>query len=80
MNIYLNQDLYKIFRETSSLGIKSKILNNPFNKSRYEDSLLFEWMSKYCKNYHQLVNEFDHTKIKLTIRGMTKRKKINNKK
>ena len=74
MDIHLNHNLGPIFKETSSLVVKSPILNRTFNKSRHEDSLLFEWMSKYCKVFHQLVNEFDHTKIKITINEDLKKK------
>jgi hypothetical protein len=60
MNLHLNHTLHKIYKE-----ILESPNNSFLNKKRSSDidPLINQWMTKYLSMYHQLVREFNPSKI-----------------
>lgn len=71
MNLHLNKDLKEIYHELLEFNPKSNILTRNTIK---DNSILKNWIEKYCNVYHQLVMEFNPKNININIKQTIKLK------
>jgi hypothetical protein len=69
---YLDKSLHKINNEIDLFNPRNKILNRNFNQT--SNSILKYWMEKYCIEYHQLVFEFNPSKLKIKMQNSQQNK------
>ena len=77
MELFLDKTLNKLNKEINNFTPRGPILSRKYD-TRVENIFL-NWMNKYCDVYHQLVHEFNPSKIHTKQKNQSKSKSQSNK-